>query len=606
MMKIVLIGSIILVFFNAFVFSQTNHEPVATVGSKSISVDEFQFRYELTPQLFRERDDKGNKLKREFLYTLIAEKLLASYGESVSLDTTEIVKLTLQTFEEMFVRDELYKRMIVEKAKSKADSLLGFYLANSTSSMLTYIRTDRFDEAERIGELLKKGVPFDFFYSDTSLSLQDTLTITFGQFDESIENEILTLPENSFSRPLFINDQWYIFNVIKKFYPVIERSDGWEAEFKRLKKLAKERAEFTFYNDFMNNIFSNQNIKANGKLLKLFSDEVYNILDKKRARYAEQKKYFLEVSDLALINKKLSEESLNSTFIKLPGGAIPLKNFLNYLRFENISVDSIDYQNVLDILNGKTRKFIEYKILANEGYKYGLEKTAEVQKQFNMWKQNYFYQLVMTEFADSSTVTNDEIKTYYNQLNKGKFNVKEVNVIEVLVRDPEAAEKVINELGAGRDIKELTYAASNKNDEHESGFKPITYFKEIGPILNQMKIGEIYGPMKVADGYSIFKLIDVREDSSVNGASFDKTKKELENELRHLKMKNTINQFIAKLAKQSSITINNELLNSIRSINHNSVVFKLLGFGGKITAVPLIAPNSEWVEDWLNSLKVMP
>ncbi len=606
MMKIVLIGSIILVFFNAFVFSQTNDEPVATVGSKSISVDEFQFRYELTPQLFRERDDKGNKLKQEFLYTLIAEKLLASYGESVSLDTTEIVKLTLQTFEEMFVRDELYKRMIVEKAKFKADSLLGFYLANSTSSMLTYIRTDRFDEAERIGELLKKGVPFDFFYSDTSLSLQDTLTITFGQFDESIENEILTLPENSFSRPLFINDQWYIFNVIKKFYPVIERSDGWEAEFKRLKKLAKERAEFTFYNEFMNNIFSNQNIKANGKLLKLFSDEVYDILDKKRARYAEQKKYFLEVSDLALINKKLSEESLNSTFIKLPGGAIPLKNFSNYLRFENISVDSIDYQNVLDILNGKTRKFIEYKILANEGYKYGLEKTAEVQKQFNMWKQNYFYQLVMTEFADSSTVTDDEIKTYYNQLNKGKFKVKEVNVIEVLVRDPEAAEKVINELGAGRDIKELTYAVSNKNDELESGFKPITYFKEIGPILNQMKIGEIYGPMKVADGYSIFKLIDVREDSSVNEASFDQTKKELENELRHLKMKNSINKFIAKLAKQSSITINNELLNSIRSINHNSVVFKLLGFGGKITAVPLIAPNSEWVEDWLNSLKVMP
>ena len=269
MMKIVLIGSIILIFFNAFVFSQTNDEPVATVGSKSISVDEFQFRYELTPQLFRERDDKGNKLKQEFLYTLIAEKLLASYGESVSLDTTEIVKLTLQTFEEMFVRDELYKRMIVEKAKFKADSLLGFYLANSTSSMLTYIRTDRFDEAEQIGELLKKGVPFDFFYSDTSLSLQDTLTITFGQFDESIENEILTLPENFFSRPLFISDRWYIFNVIKKFYPVIERSDGWEAEFKRLKKLAKERAEFIFFNEFMNNIFSNQNIKANGKLLKL-------------------------------------------------------------------------------------------------------------------------------------------------------------------------------------------------------------------------------------------------------------------------------------------------------------------------------------------------
>ena len=92
----------------------------------------------------------------------------------------------------------------------------------------------------------------------------------------------------------------------------------------------------------------------------------------------------------------------------------------------------------------------------------------------------------------------------------------------------------------------------------------------------------------------------------LKAASFDQIKKELENELRHLKMKQSINQFIAKLAKQNNITVNKELINTIPATTHNSVVFKLLGFGGKITAVPLIAPNSEWVEEWLNSLKVIP
>ena len=161
-----------------------------------------------------------------------------------------------------------------------------------------------------------------------------------------------------------------------------------------------------------------------------------------------------------------------------------------------------------------------------------------------------------------------------------------------------------------KDIKELAVRFSIKNDvtvsKGESGFKPITYFKEIGSVLNQMKIGEIYGPMKVAEGYSIFKLIDVREDSSLNTESFDEIKKELVNELRHLKMKNSMNQFIAKLAKQKNITVNKELINTIPVTTHNSVVFRLLGFGGKITAVPLIAPNSEWVDEWLNSLKVIP
>jgi parvulin-like peptidyl-prolyl isomerase len=609
-MKIGLIISILIFICGFFVYTQTNDESIAIVGNKSISSDEFQFRYELTPQMFRGQDKIGNELKQEFLYTLIAEKLLALYGESILLDTAEIVDYTLKSFEEMFVRDELYKRMIVEKAKIKTDSLLGFYLANATKAELTYIRTSDFDEAEKIINLLQKGAPFNFFSTDSSLSLSDTLTVTIGQFDDFTENEILALSENTFSKPLLIEGQWYIFYLIKKYYPIIERSTGWEAEFKRLNKLAKDRAEFTLYKDYMSGLFSSLNIKANGKLLKLFANELCDILGKKNLKSEGQKKYFLEISDLALISKKLRSETLNSIFIKLHSGSVPLKDFINYFRFENVSFDSIEYQNVLDVLNGKTRKFIEYKILANEGYKLGLEKTIEVQKQFNMWKQNYFYQLVMTEFADSSIITDDDVKNYYNQSRKGKFKVKEANIVEILVRDPETAERVLNELETGKDIKEVAADYSTKNDalvsNGESGFKPITHFREISSVLNHMKIGEIYGPMKVAEGYSIFKLIDVREDSSFDAESFDQIKKELGYELKHLKMKKSIDEFIAKLARQNNIAINTELINTIPSTNHNSVVFKLLGFGGKITAVPLISPNSEWVKSWLDSLKVIP
>jgi len=304
-MKVALIASIFLIFYSTLSFSQTSVEPIAAVGSKPISVDEFRFRYELTPQMFRGHETIGNELKLEFLYTLIAEKLLASYAESISLDTAEIVKHTLKTFEEMFVRDELYKRMVIEKAKFKADSLLGFYISNASKAELKYIRTNSRDEAEKIYNLLKKGVSFDFFNSDSSLIPIDTLTIIFGQFDEYTENEILTLPENAFSRPLFIDDQWYIFNVVKKFYPIFEKSSGWESEYKRLNKLAKERVEFAYYKEYMNRIFSNLTFKANGKLLQLFAQEVFDILNRKKLRNEEQKKYFLDISDLAFISNKL-------------------------------------------------------------------------------------------------------------------------------------------------------------------------------------------------------------------------------------------------------------------------------------------------------------
>jgi parvulin-like peptidyl-prolyl isomerase len=609
-MKNALIFLIFLVFFSLSAPAQSIHEPLATVGSKSISVDEFKVRYELTPQIFREQQKWNYELKQEFLYTLIAEKLLAMYGESISLDTAETVKQALKIFEEMFVRDELYRQMVIEKAKFMADSLFGFYAANSTQAKLLYIRSESFEEINSIYNLLNKGVPFSYFISDSSLSSQDTLTITFGQFDELIENEILTLSENTISKPILIDDKWYIINSIKKLYPVIERTQGWESEYKRLKKLAKDRAEYAYYNSFMMKVFGSEITKANGKLLRALADEVHNLLSIKKLKDKEQNKFFMEASDMDLILNKLSSETLNSTFIALDEESITIKDFINFLKFENVSFDSLNQQVVFDGLNVKTKKFIEHKILAIEGYKLGLENTIEVQQQFNMWKQNYLYRLVLSDVLDSFSVTDEELKAYYNQINRSKVKVKEANIFEVVVRDPQTAEQVITHLESGIDISELKTVlsthAGNINFKGESGLKPVTNFTEISPALNQMKAGTIYGPVKVSKGYSIFKLLEIKEDSLNETRSFAEIKHEIGNELRNLKIRDTKNKFIAKIAKENQIFVNNELLKSIPVTNHNSVAFKLLGFGGKITAVPLVIPDSEWYEEWQNSLKVIP
>ena len=100
---------------------------LANIGQLTISSEEFQNRYELTPQLFRENQRISEELKLEFLYSLIAEKLLALYGDEIKLDTSLIVSKSLKYFEEMFVRDALYKKVIQEKAQSKTDSLMSLF-----------------------------------------------------------------------------------------------------------------------------------------------------------------------------------------------------------------------------------------------------------------------------------------------------------------------------------------------------------------------------------------------------------------------------------------------------------------------------------------------
>lgn len=595
---LILLISIFLINLSA----QTNDEIVASIGSSNISKEEFIFRYEFTPQLMRENPKIKDILKKEFLYSLIAEKLFALYGQSISIDTSAIVRYSLKTFEELFVRDELYRKLVLEKAKPKADSIFDFYLVNGATLKLSYIKSKQKKEIDNIFDLLSKNVPFDSIYIEFDPKEKDTLSLNIGQMDDYAEHELSLLKENSISKPLLIENEYYIFKLIKRNNPLIDKPEGWEKQFKRLMELAKNKAEDEYYRAIMSELFKGRSIKANGIMLKDLANEIFRMFELRKDKSTASNKFILSTNEVAYLDNKLAPEILNSPYIPLDNDSIPLRDFINYFRFEGVSFDTLDYQKVLDVLNAKTKKYIEHKILAREGYKMGLNNSSIVQRNIKLWKDNYLYQLVVSTFKDSSNVTDEEIKQYYNELQNGKFRLKEVNIDEVVTDSLEVAEIILRELENGADIKDLAIRYSIKEDaklnQGESGFFPVSSKGEIGKLADKMQIGEIYGPLKIPEGYTIFKLIGVKNDTVAKSESFEQIKKELSNELSYLKMKKSMNNFIVNLANKYNVSINFDLLKSISVTNIISVAYNYLGFGGRILAVPLLAPNYDWYPEW--------
>ena len=209
---------------------------------------------------------------------MIAEKLLALYGDEIKLDTSLIVSKSIKYFEEMFVRDALYKKVIEEKAQFKTDSLMNFYLSNANNVKMIFIFSDDENEIKNIYKILGLGVPFDSLYSELPASQRDTLTISVGELEENIENEIFPLPDDAFTIPIEMEDGWYIFKILKRYNPIVVKSEGWENDFKNSKRLAKERAEYSFYKEYMQNLFKNKEVKINAKILRNLSYHIYSIL----------------------------------------------------------------------------------------------------------------------------------------------------------------------------------------------------------------------------------------------------------------------------------------------------------------------------------------
>ncbi len=83
-------------------------------------------------------------------------------------------------------------------------------------------------------------------------------------------------------------------------------------------------------------------------------------------------------------------------------------------------------------------------------------------------------------------------------------------------------------------------------------------------------------------------------------------KERIRKELQQRKFDKERNKLVAQLAQKYVKNINMELLKSIQVTNLNMFVYRYMGFGGKMTAVPIISPYVSWYEEWKKINKSLP
>ncbi|MCK9210877.1 MAG: peptidylprolyl isomerase [Ignavibacteriaceae bacterium] len=595
----------IILLFNFILISQikaqTDDEVIAKIGNIPVTRKEFVQRYEMMPQLDRQMKGITEQLKEEFLYGIIFEKLFAQAALEQKLDTVEITSYSLHEFEKMFVRDALYNKEVSDKAKGKSQMLLSQYLSNATKVFAQALFSKDEKEMKNYSNLLSKGLPFDSLLVELPEQSKDTITFEIGMEDENLERQIFSLPENANTTPIHLEDGWYIYHIIKRYEPILEKSKGWESEYQQIKKVAHQRAEREFFIRYMKKIFLNKKVEAKASLLKLTGEKMVPLLQAKEKKDKKDKLY-LSSDDFYTLEHTLLADSVSKVFIKLEKKEIPLKNFIRFLNFDDPGFTSSETKHVLSILNAKTKEFIEREVLAEEGYKQKLEQTKEVKESFGMWRDFLLHQAMQSAFLDSAKVSDDEVAAYYAKRNAKKESETLVNIIEILTNNLETVDTVLQKLKEGVDIKILAGKYSQreitKNSSGEFGFFPTTSFGDIGRIAGSLNIGETYGPLKVPEGFSIFKLIDKKKPKFLADEEFAVVKEKLKRDLAFNKLRNSIIKYSVDLARKYGITINDNILQATPVTNLNSVVYRYIGFGGKITAVPMMTPFTDWVEQW--------
>jgi len=609
-LQLLIIITILLQSVDVYAQTSGSEQKLAKVGNRFITEGEYLERYELSPGINRHNKKLTEFSKTDFLYTLIAEKLWALEAASMGLDTIEVMKFSRTAFEKMFVRDELYRREILEKIEITDEELFEGYTKNSTILKVNFLFSDDEEEIYHLYNLLNIGIPFDtiLFESPEFEEQREPIEIVYGQMDKNIEDSLFLLKIEEYTTPILTPDGWYIFILKNRTEQMLRNVEDIENSKNTVGKIIKARKEQNLYTEFYYNFFGDKSVDVNPILFESLAQKINRVISekKKNEKIKDGDPVYLLADEVLLIEQQFGDDSLKMVYILFDDEPITVKSFLRTLAYDGFSITETGIVKLRAILDLKTREIIEQELLAREGYKRNIHLSPEVQAQIQMWFDNYLFQILQNQFLDSSYVSDEEVYNYYRSVTTNENNQVMINIVEVLTDSLELVQFILNELKRGTDIRELAKKYTKREWTKERGgefglFKAGNY-GEIGRMASQMEVGDIYGPLELPEGYSIFKLIDKRNKDDVPPAPFEKLKDEYSVQLSHIKLKAKMNNYTVQLALKYGLQIDWNFLNAIEVTNINSFAIRRLGFGGKITAVPLLAPNNSWVESYLKKL----
>ena len=592
------------IIFNVLIVAQSVDKQLAKAGNEIITENEFKERYELSPHPRASNALDTALVKKEYLYTLIAEKLLAQNAKELHVDTTQEIKNIMSYIERMYVRDAYYKVEIKDKLNIPQQKILEGEKRFHKILRVKFIKADDENEINRIYNELKDSVSFDSLLVLRPEDSEDQAvfdSVKFGMLPEFLEDTLYALKINQFTAPIQIENGWYIFklfdavevagpdriDLLSKVHTIVE-----EREIKKL--------QYKFYLKF----FSNLKVDVDRSLFEEILKKIMSVFDEKKSLASQSQNKTAELSglDFNKIEQALGNK-VDSILIKFKEAPETVKEFLTQFKYNGFRVNSTDYDTVGTQFNFYVKNYIQSELLAREGYKRNLQNLPEVKKELKTWDDYYLSNAMREKFYDSASVSDAQAYDFYTKNYDLINSSDEVNILEILSDNLEVIGKVLKELKQGADFKELaakyTIRDSLKNKGGEFGFFPITEHGEIGRIAANMKVGDIYGPIKTPEGYSLIKLIGKRVVKKVKDKRFDEIKDDIKNILRTRLMDSKLQYYVANLAVKYGVSVNQDVLNSIPVMQINMMAFRLMGFGGKIYAVPFEPLFANWYNIYL-------
>ncbi len=567
---------------------------IGEAGNTFVTEDEFVRRFELLPGLNRSRGARLEEEKQVVLYSIIAEKLLAQEAVDRGIESDSLFLASMADMEKLLARDELYRDEVAGKVRvSDAEVKEGIRRARR-ELFLTFLYSDSVKEVSFVRSRIVTPEDFKLLEVDTSMGiLRDTATIIWGDAEPAIENAAYRLRVGDTSPVVKAENGYYILHLTR------ERPNGYYTAMTRdvlrervVQRLGQRKEKFRL-NQYMSGILKG----STGYARPIPFRRLANALLSSYRHRAGQSSVAMTDTMLAEVMARLGDSGRDT--IVVAGSTVwSVARVLERLGTNGFSINSAELEELPVRLSRQLEIWVWQELLAQEALKRGMAGRPQVKKDLAEWRQSFLAQFMKHHVARSVTISDEEVSRFL--LRRGDtLTVPQVRIRELRTSSPVEMQEAFSDLEKNIPFEEVVRRWSNDPPAKLRGglseFFPITDRPPVGEIAGHMKIGEFYGPLTIDGGIVYFELVARRDSAARRDTSIAERIQSARDEFRSLKTKRMLTLLLAQSGQKRGFAAYEDRLRAIKVSPVPMMTFRILGFGGRIWAAPMLEKQVEWL-----------
>ncbi|MGB8319830.1 MAG: peptidylprolyl isomerase [Ignavibacteriaceae bacterium] len=575
---------------NSCLTAQT--DTLAIVNGKPITASDFKYRFELSIYPGKNKQHIEDA-KKDFLLSMIAEKLLSNSESNSIQGEHENEELLKNEVERIFLRDALYRKEVLSKVKvTQTEVKKGIKISGNFYIIDTFYFPDSLSAVKFYTLSTKKPLRNIYSLSDSLKIRRDTLMIGYGESTENIENAFFGRNIGFISNPTYTIDGWVIFKIIKetpnKKFAGVSASDRTEM----VRKIIQGRKEDELGYKYLLSVMKGVQVNINYKIFRPLVYFIKSLLANHRPAGFDPN-YYLSKEEILTIKEKFSFDP-RAPMLQFKGGELSLGYVLDNLLTSGFSPIDTSVGEITSSLHASLKFIVQNHFLAEKAKALGMENSPEVKDNVRIFLDAYNSARLMNNIVDTVTVSQKQINDYFE-------NHKDEVLKDIRLRIQIFSFDNINE--AAKVLNRLSQIKNAADDTTGAMWLRASQLSEMGAVLSQLNAGQIYGPIFIKGKYTIFRLLGKR--SSISSEKIKSSIQVARDILVSERKNEVLNKFIANLAGEQNVKIFSNNLKNVDVTPIQMLTFRYIGFGGKIMAVPTLYPREEWIK-YYNKENVLP